>query len=100
MDPDTFWTAILISSALFSAVVAWTAAQKNRNPWSWFFISLAISPLVSLLVLIAIGPGKGAKASTEGADLSNLSDEEVATLQAHRARQTASRVALPKKLDQ
>ena len=103
MTIETLYASILITAALLSAVVAWAAGQRNRSPAAWFFISLLISPIIALLVLLVAGPGRGKNSGSAGAaDLSNLSDDDLATLQAHKARQAADRAArrtLPQKLE-
>jgi hypothetical protein len=96
---------ILITSAIFSAIVAWAAGQRGRSPINWFLISLLISPIIALLVLLVAGPGKGtAKTSAHAApgDLSQLDDADLEIIRQHEtAKRTAAaqRRNLPQKLE-
>ncbi len=102
IDQDTLLIGFLITSAILSAVVAWVASQKNRSPAAWFLISLLISPIIALLALLIAGPGRTKTGPTTAADLSHLTDDDLATIQAHKARQAAQKAAtrtLPKKLE-
>ena len=51
----TSHVGFVFSWLLFSAVPAMVANTKNRSWVAWYVISLLISPLISLIVLIAIG---------------------------------------------
>ena len=41
-----------------SIVMGWIANQRGRNGFGWFLISLAVSPLLSAVFLIAAGEPK------------------------------------------
>jgi hypothetical protein len=43
-----FWLA-------FSALVAWFASSRSRNPWIAFFVSLLLSPLVAIIIYLIMG---------------------------------------------
>lgn len=45
-----------------SFLVAYIAKEKYRDYWVWWVISLAFSPLIALLALIALPPGEAPKA--------------------------------------
>lgn len=104
MTAEEFWMYYLVFALLISALVGKIATKMNRSPVAWFLASFLINPLIAGLVLAIIGRGAPKSKGGEGAaDLSNLSDEDVAAMQAHRARQQAEALArrsLPQKLDQ
>ena len=46
---------ILAGWAIFSVVVAIIAGSRDRNPFGWFFLSILISPLLALILVLALG---------------------------------------------
>jgi hypothetical protein len=43
----------------FSVLAAWFASTKRRGGIAWFFLSLIISPLITFIVLAALGIPRG-----------------------------------------
>jgi hypothetical protein len=42
-----------------SVLVGWFASSKKRSGLGWFFLSLIISPLITFIILLVIGPPQG-----------------------------------------
>lgn len=47
---------LLIGWVLFAVVVAIIARNRRRDPVGWFILSVVISPLLSLILVLALGP--------------------------------------------
>ena len=48
-----FW--VVIWPSLCVAVALAARNRANRNPWGWFALAFLLSPLVGLLLLLAVG---------------------------------------------
>jgi hypothetical protein len=61
MDNDNtlyFLILIMTGNVILSLIVAWAASQRGHGSTGWFFLSLFISPILALLVLMAVGSAK------------------------------------------
>lgn len=54
---------------VLSAVVGWAGSQKGRSGAGFFFLSLFLSPLIGILVVIAVPRVEQARAAPKGNDL-------------------------------
>ena len=64
-----FWLAL-------SIIVGIAANTRGRNPVSWFFLSVLLSPVIAGLLLLAL-PGKGLNFAANDAELwRNINGDE------------------------
>jgi hypothetical protein len=53
---------------VFAVVVGVIAASRGKSGFGWFLLSCLISPLLGLILVLALGPPAGALAAPAGAD--------------------------------
>lgn len=52
---------IVIAWLVLSALVGWLASSKGRSGFVGFLVAALMSPLIGLIIYLAIGEGAGAK---------------------------------------
>lgn len=55
-----FWVWIFAS-----AFVGWAASQRRRSAGAWFLCAILVSPLLAVLVLLAVPSGNGSPMSSD-----------------------------------
>jgi hypothetical protein len=94
MDNETIFV-ILVCNLILCLIVGWAATQRGRDSMHWFALSLFISPILALLVLMAVGSAKKKDADLSIPDYLVWKQQTQAVLVPTPAMQAA---ALPKPL--
>jgi GYF domain 2 len=100
-DPDPAFPTLIVAMCflwfVLSLAVAWAADQRKRDSGSWFVLSVILSPVLALLLLMAVGDGKP-ESTPAGTSLALASDISAMRAQREYHRVLAQAAGLPKPL--
>ncbi len=93
-DADLLIICLILATVVISILVAWAAEQRGRSAAAWFFISMLISPILAVLVLLAVpvGPRASGRLDSRG-EPSKLTDADFEIIRRHKAEQRAADLA-------
>lgn len=66
LPPTEHFIAYFLTATVLGALVGWAARRRGRSSLNWFLISMCSNPLFAGIVLLAMGPGKGATKDNGG----------------------------------